>query len=256
MPDQLIATVEHGGSVELEAGMRVAFWWLASLGTVAINTTVTPHDARREARWSDGPLMYMSADGPGLSDGVQSYSTSTRVWAQLVAYAAASPSRVAALVASSGATMRIADLPGTERTMTAVEISAVSRSLGDAFSVSEGELPGDLEQPFPIYEIVSGETVVQLRRDHYGSVSRYGAFAHDGSLYDVVRRAVPVPSFSVDDPRSLFLADTVTIEEDGLLSMTGRHHALEGEHRARSRRDGSVLERVSGHETAHADLHL
>lgn len=214
VPDQLTATITGGGSVELDADLRNAFWWLASTGTVAINVTVPPQDARLQARWNDGTQMFISADGTHLSDGVQNYLTSTRVWGQLTAYAAASPSRIAALL-SSGATVRIADLASTERALTSAESSALQASLDGAFSVSEGELPGDLELPFPIYELRIGDTVVQLRRDHYASVSRYGAFAHDGGVYDVVRRALPVPALSQNEPRSLFLANKVTIAEEG-----------------------------------------
>lgn len=222
VPDQMVATVTRAGSVELDAAARGAVWWLASTGVENTNLSRTGREvARFEARWTDGSRLTISADGPGISDGTKSYLTPTYAWAQLAGYALASPSRIAALAASASAIVRITDLAGTERVLTSTELSALRASLATAFSVSEGELPGDLERPFPVYEITVGETVVQLRRDRYAAVARSGAFAHDGALYELARRALPVPALSVDDPRSLFLAERVTIEEDGLPSMTG-----------------------------------
>jgi len=222
VPDQVVATLARAGSVELVAAARAAFWWLASTGVENANVGPTgPNGARFEARWSDGSRLSISSDGASISDGSKSYLTPTRVWGQLAGYALASPSRVVMLTVSANATVRSADLAGTEHVLTQTELAAFRASLATAFSVSEGELPGDLELAFPVYEITVGETVVQLRRDRYAAVSRFGAFAHDGALYDLVRRALPVPAFSADDPRSLFLAERVTIEEDGLPSMTG-----------------------------------
>lgn len=216
VPDRLTAVVPGGGgSVELDAELRTAFWWLAGMATPAINISVPPQDARFEARWNDGSAMFINADGTNLSEGATTYRSSSDVWGQLAAYAAAAPSRISSLLASSGGRLRIADLPSTERALTSAEIASVRAALANAFSVSEGELPGDLERPFPVYEITIGDVVVQLRRDHYAAVGRYGAFAHDGGLYDVVRRALPIPSIAATDPHSLFLADKVTIAEDG-----------------------------------------
>lgn len=222
VPDQLVATIARAGSVELDTAARLAVWWLASTGVENANLSPSGREvARFEARWSDGSRLLINSDGPGISDGTKSYLTPTYAWAQLAGYALASPPRISALAASASATVRITDLAGTEHVLTPTELSALRASLATALSVSEGELPGDLERPFPVYEITIGETVVQLRRDRYAAVSRSGAFAHDGALYDLVRRALPVPALSVDDPRSLFLAERVTIEEDGLPSMTG-----------------------------------
>ena len=222
VPDQVVATLARAGSVELVAAARAAFWWLVSTGVENANIgPIGPNGARFEARWSDGSRLSISSDGVAISDGSKTYLTPTRVWGQLAGYALASPSRIAQLTVSGNAAVRITDLVGAEHVLTPTELSAFRASLGTAFSVSEGELPGDLELAFPVYEITVGETVVQLRRDRYAAVSRFGAFAHDGALYDLIRRTLPVPAFSADDPRSLFLAERVTIEEDGLPSMTG-----------------------------------
>ena len=222
VPDQLVATLPRAGSVDLIAAARLAFWWLASTGVENANVgPIAPGGARFEARWNDGSRLSIGFDGPVIGDGTKNYLTPTRVWGQLAGHALASPSRIFQLTASGSATIRITDLVGTERALTGTELSALRVALSTAFSVSEGELPGDLELPFPVYEIALGDTVVQLRRDRYAAVSRFGALAHDGSLYDLVRRALPVPPLSLDDPRSLFLAERVTIEQDGLPSMTG-----------------------------------
>lgn len=121
----------------------------------------------------------------------KTYSGPARSYEQLAAYALASPARLADL-AGRGATLRIADLPGTQRSLTDAETSQLHDSLSRGFAVSEGELPGVLELPFPVYEFVLGDVVIRLRGDDYGSVGRetrsMGAFAHEGQLDDLARR--------------------------------------------------------------------
>ena len=221
VPDQVVVTIAGAGSVDLIAAARSAFWWLASTGVENASIVVQPGVVRFEARWSDGTRLAISSDGASISDGAKAYLTPTRAWSQFAGHALASPSRITQLTVSGSVTVRISDLVGVEQVLTPTELFALRSSLATAFSVSEGELPGDLERPFPVYEIVIRDTIVQLRRDRYAAVSPFGAFAHDGALHDLVRRALPVPSFSLDDPRSLFLAERVTIEQDGLPSATG-----------------------------------
>jgi len=114
-----------------------------------------------------------------------------------------------------GATIRLPDVAEAEHRLTATELDLLRSGLAGAFPVSESELPGGLEEPFPRYEVAIGNTTVQLRGDRHGSVGRLGAFAHDGSLAALVRRLLPVPLLSAGDPRSLFLADRVSFEQDG-----------------------------------------
>ncbi len=215
VPDSVLATLRQtGGSAQLDLAARTALWWLAATAEVSANVGSPMNDAVFEARWNDGTGLIIGVDGATIGDGLKGYITPTRAWAQLAGYAIAAPARLAA-AAQEGAVVGIADLPGSQRALSAAELAQLRASLGSAFSVSEGELPGDLELPFPVYELRIGDTLVQLRRDHHAAVGRFGAFAHDGALYAFVRRAMPVPALAADQPRSLFLADKVTIAEDG-----------------------------------------
>jgi len=218
VPDRLTASLPDAGSVEFDASMRAAFWWLASLAKERadlVDNAIRPIFA---ARWNDGSTLDIGAAQTNLSASGKTYSGPARSYEQLAAYALAAPTRLADLTAP-GATLRIADLPGTQRSLTSEEISQLHDSLSRGFAVSEGELPGVLELPFPVYEFVLGDAVIRLRGDDYGSVGRdtrsTGAFAHDGQLDDLARRWLPVPALSLSDVHSLFLADNVMFDQGG-----------------------------------------
>jgi hypothetical protein len=144
------------------------------------------------------------------------YTGPAAAYQQLASYALASPSRLAELTAR-GATIRIPDLPSVQRILTTAEIADLRKSLSTGFTVSEGERPFMLEDPFPLYEIALGDVVIRTRGNNYGSVGklRTGAFVHDGTLNDLARRWLPVPTLAIDDPHSLFLADKVSFEQPG-----------------------------------------
>jgi hypothetical protein len=217
VPDQLTATLSGAGSVDLDARARAAVWSLASLAKERTDLAVSPQAPLFVARWDDGSKLEIVASAGLLFAEGKTYFGPATSYEQLASYGLASPLRLAEL-AASGATIRIADLKGVQRALTAAEIAELRASLSNGFAVSEGELPGVLELPFPLYEIVLGDTVVRLRGEDYGSVGqqfRPGAFAHDGKLDDLARRWLPVPALAVDDPRSLFLADKVTFEQPG-----------------------------------------
>jgi hypothetical protein len=220
VPDSLTATLPNTGSVDLDATARAAFWWLASTGEDRGDITGVPGGASFVARWNDGASLEIGVDAAVLSGAGRRYLTQTRVYEQVAAYFLAAPSRLASIAAASGATVRITDLPGAERRLTTGEVESLRASLASAFAVSEGELPGTLELPFPTYEISVGGIAVRLRGDRYASVGRLGAFVHDGALDGLARRLLPQPALSVDDPRSLFLADRVMFDQDGLPSMS------------------------------------
>src|SRR5439155_26862831 len=97
----------------------------------------------------------------------------------------AAPARLSELD-SRGATVRIADLPGVQRALTAAEIAELRASLSKGFNVSEGELPFMLEFPFPMYEIQLGDVVIRLHGDDYGSLGewqrRIAELVHDGTV--------------------------------------------------------------------------
>ena len=215
VPDRLTATLAGAGSVDLDARSRMAVWMLASRAKERTDLAAAPQDPRFVARWNDGSrLEIVVSSGLLFADG-KIYLGPATAYEQLAAYVLASPSRLAGL-AVGGATVRIADLPGVQQVLTTGEIAQLRDSLSRGFSVSEGELPGVLESPFPLYEIVLGDVVVRLRGDDYGSVGeqlRTGAFAHDGNLDDLARRWLPVPTLSPDDIRSLFLADHVVLDQ-------------------------------------------
>ena len=221
VPDRLTATLAGAGSIDLDARSRTAVWWLASLVKERTDLAVTPQDPLLVARWNDGSrLEIVVSEGLLFADG-KIYLGPATAYEQLAAYSLTAPARLAEL-ASRGATVRIADLPGTQRALTAAEIAELRASLSKGFSVSEGELPFTLEFPFPLYEIEFGDVLVRLRGDDYGSVGdrlRPGAFVHDGKLDDLARRWLPVPTLALDDPRSLFLADKVTFEQPGYFDL-------------------------------------
>ncbi|MDQ2915442.1 MAG: hypothetical protein M3T56_19625 [Chloroflexota bacterium] len=215
VPDRLTATLSGAGSVDLDARSRMAVWTLASLAKERTDLAAAPQDPPFVARWDDGSrLEIVVSSGLLFADG-KIYLGPATAYEQLAAYLLASPSRLAGL-SVSGATVRIADLPGVQRVLTTGEIAELRDSISRGFSVSEGELPGVLEHPFPLYEIVLGDVVVRLRGADYGSVGehlRTGAFAHDGKLDDLVRRWQPVPTLAATDIRSLFLADHVVLDQ-------------------------------------------
>ncbi|MEK6227078.1 MAG: hypothetical protein AABM40_12410 [Chloroflexota bacterium] len=217
VPDRLTATLPGAGSIDLDAPSRTWVWRLASLVNERPDLAAAPHDPLLVARWNDGSkLELVVSDGLLLVEG-KTYVGPATTYEQFAAYALASPARLAE-IATRGATVRIADLKGVQRALTTPEIADLRASLSNGFAVSEGELPGVLELPFPLYEIVLGDIVIRLRGDDYGSVGqqfRPGAFVHDGKLDDLARRWLPVPALAVDDPRSLFYADKATFEQPG-----------------------------------------
>jgi hypothetical protein len=215
VPDRMTASLAGAGSLDLDAPTRMAVWMLASLAKERTDLAAAPQDPPFVARWNDGSrLEIVTSSGLLFADG-KIYLGPPTAYEQLAAYVLASPSRLAAL-AARGATVRIADLSGVQRALTTGEVGELRDSLSRSFSVSEGELPGVLEPPFPLYEIVLGDAVVRLRGDDYGSVGeqlRTGAFAHDGTLDDLAHRWLPVPALSPNDIRSLFLADHVVLDQ-------------------------------------------
>ena len=214
VPDRLIATLAEAGSVDLDAQSRMAVWWLASLAKERTDLPAPPYGPLLLARWNDGSKLDVVVDGSLLFVDGKIYTGPAAAYQQLASYALASPSRLAELTAR-GATIRIPDLPGLQRNLTTAELVDLRASLSKGFSVSEGELPFMLEDPFPLYEIALGDVVIRTRGNDYGSVGklRTGAFVHDGTLDDLVRSWLPVPPISVNDPHSLFLADTVVLDQ-------------------------------------------
>ena len=221
VPDRITVTIAGAGSADLDDAARSAFWWLASLATERAGLVDNGLSPLFLARWNDGSVLEIGAYQSSLGANEKTYVGPASAYEQFASYVLASPPRLANL-AMGGAMVRIADLPGVERALTTAEIAALRDSVSRGFGVSEGELPGVLELPFPVYEIVLGDVVVRLRGADYGSVGeqlRTGAFAHDGRLADLARRWLPVPALGVSDVRSLFLADTVTIEQPGYLNL-------------------------------------
>jgi hypothetical protein len=222
VPDRLTATLPAAGSVDLDSRSRTAVWWLASLAKERTDLPAPPYQPAFVARWNDGSTLEIVVSASLLFVDGKVYVGPATIYEELASYALASPSRLAEL-AAGGAAVRIADLPNQQRGLTAAEIAELSASLSKGFSVSEGELPGVLELPFPRYEIVIGPVVVRLRGEDYGSIgegqSRTGAFVHDGKLDDLARRWLPVPALAVDDPHFLFLADKVTFEQPGRVDL-------------------------------------
>ena len=216
VPDRLTATLAGAGSVDVDARSRTAIWWLASLAKERTDLSASPQDPLFVARWNDGSRLEIVASTGLLFVEGKTYFGPASAYQQVASYALASPSRLAEL-ASRGATVRIPDLPGQQRALTAAEVAELRASLSRAFAVSEGELPFMLEDPFPVYEIALGDVVIRLQGDDYGAVGdlRGGAFVHDGTLDDLARRWLPAPTLAVDDPHSLFLADKVTFEQRG-----------------------------------------
>jgi hypothetical protein len=213
VPDRLTATLAQAGTIDLDAPSRAVIWSLASLAKERTDLAAAPQDPLFVARWNDGSRLEIVVSAGLLFAAGKTYLGPASSYEQYVAYALASPARLAALVAD-GASIRIADL-GTQRPLTAAERVQLRDSLAGGFAVSEGELPFVLELPFPAYEIVLANAVVRLRGDEYGSLGRLGAFVHDGALDDLVRRWLPVPAVSIEDVRSLFFADKVTFEQRG-----------------------------------------
>jgi hypothetical protein len=195
----------------------MAVWWLGALVKERPDLGAEPYEPLFVARWNDGSKLELTISGGRVLAEGKTYFGPATAYEQVAWYALASPSRLAE-AATRGAIIRIADLPGVERTLTAAETADLRASLSGGFGVSEGELPGVLELAFPLYEIVIGDVVIRLREDDYGSVGRQfrpGAFVHDGRLDELVRRWLPVPALAADDPHSLFLADKVTFEQPG-----------------------------------------
>ena len=218
VPDRLTATLSDAGSIDLDPPARTAFWWLASTGEERSNMSLLPGGPVFVARWNDGSSLEISVDGAVLGVADKRSLTATRAYEQLAVAALAAPARLMALAVRDGATIRMPDVAEAEHRLIAPELDLLRSALANAFSVSESELPGVLEEPFPRYDLAIGDTTVRLHGDRHGSVGRLGAFAHDGSLATLLRRLLPVPVFSMDDPRSLFLADRVMFEQDGLPS--------------------------------------
>jgi hypothetical protein len=214
VPDRLTATLAGAGSVDLDAQSRMAVWWLASLAKERTDLPAPPYGPLLLARWNDGSKLDMVVDASLLFVDGKIYTGPAAAYRQVASYALASPSRLAELTAR-GASIRIPDLPSVQRVLTTAEIADLRKSLTRGFTVSEGELPFMLEDPFPLYEIALGDVVIRIHGDDYGSVGklRTGAFVHDGTLDDLARRWLPVPTLSVGDPRSLFLADTVVLDQ-------------------------------------------
>jgi hypothetical protein len=216
VPDRLTATLPGAGSIDLDVRSRTAVWRLASLAKDRTDLVAPPYDPLFVARWNDGSSLDIVADASLLSASGRIYVGPASAFEQLVSYELASPSRLAEL-AAGGATVRIVDLPGVQRRLTIAEIAQLRTSLSKGFTVSEGEPPFILEDAFPLYEIQFGSVVIRLRGDDYGAVGdrHTGAFVHDGTLDDLVRRWLPVPALGIDDPRSLFYADRVSFEQPG-----------------------------------------
>jgi hypothetical protein len=221
VPDRLTATLSGAGSVDLDARSRATVWSLASLAKERTDLAASPQDPLFVARWNDGSTIEIVVSAGLLFADGKTYFGPASSYDQFASYLLASPSRLAEL-ATRGATVRIADLKGVQRALATAEIADLRVSLSNGFTVSEGELPGVLEFPFPLYEILIGDVLIRLRGADYGSVGdrlRPGAFVHDGRLDDLVRRWLPVPALAVDDPRSLFLADKVTFEQPGYVDL-------------------------------------
>src|SRR5712691_1700792 len=212
--DRLTATLAGAGSVDLDAQSRMAVWWLASLAKERTDLPAPPYGPAQVDRWNDGSKLDVVVDASLLFVDGKIYTGPAAAYQQLASYALASPSRLAELTAR-GATIRIPDLPSVQRILTTAELADLRASLSNGFSVSEGELPFMLEDPFPLYEIALGDVVIRTRGNDYGSVGklRTGAFVHDGTLDDLARRLLPVPPISANDPHSLFLADTVVLDQ-------------------------------------------
>jgi len=192
-------------------------WWLASLAKERTDLGAPGRDPLFVARWNDGSrLDVVVGDGGLLFGDGKIYLGPASAYEQIASYVLSSPSRLVEL-AAGGATVRIADLPGIERSLTIGEIGQLRAALSKGFVVSQGELPFMLEDPFPLYEIRLGNVLIRLRGDDYGDVGdrRTGAFVHDGTLDDLAHRWLPAPTLSVGDPHSLFLADKVTFEQPG-----------------------------------------
>src|SRR6266566_5646817 len=222
VPDRLTATMVGAGSIDLDARSRTAVWWLASLVKERTDLAVAPQEPLLVARWNDGSRLEVVVSGGLLFADSKIYFGPATAYEQVAAYLLSAPARLVEL-ALRGATVRIADLPGVQRALTAAEIAELRVSLSKGFTVSEGELPFMLEFPFPLYEIVLGAVVIRLHGDDYGSVGegqrRIAAFVHDGTLDDLARRWLPAPALGVEDPRSLFLADKVTFEQPGYFDL-------------------------------------
>jgi hypothetical protein len=221
VPDRMTATLADADTIDLDAPSREAVWSLASLAKERTDLAASPQDPLFVARWNDGTKLEIVVSAGLLFAEGKTYLGPPTAYQQLASYVLASPSRLAEL-AARGASIRIPDLPGVERALTTAEIADLRASLITGFGVSEGELPGVLELPFPLYEILLGNVVIRLRGDDYGSVGegfRPGAFAHDGKLDDLARRWLSVPALALDDPRSLFLADKVTFEQPGYFDL-------------------------------------
>ena len=221
-PDRMTATLAGAGSIDLDARSRTAVWWLASLVKERTDLAVAPQEPLLVARWNDGSRLEVVVSGGLLFADGKTYFGPATAYEQLAAYSLAAPARLAEL-ASRGAIVRIADLRGVQRALTAAEVAELRVSLSKSFSVSERELPFMLEFPFPLYEIQLGDVVIRLHGDFYGSLGegqrRIAAFVHDGTLDDLARRWLPAPALGVEDPRSLFLADKVTFEQPGYFDL-------------------------------------
>ena len=222
VPDRLTATMVGAGSIDLDARSRTAIWWLASLVKERTDLAMAPQEPLLVARWNDGSRLEVVVSGGLLFADSKIYFGPATAYEQVAAYLLSAPARLVEL-ALRGATVRIADLPGVQRALTAAEIAELRLSLSKGFSVYECELPFMLEFPFPLYEIVLGDVVIRLHGDDYGSVGegqrRIAAFVHDGTLDDLARRWLPAPALGVEDPRSLFLADKVTFEQPGYFDL-------------------------------------
>jgi hypothetical protein len=220
VPDRVTATLPGVGSVDLDPSMRTALWWLAATGEERTDIAVQAGPPSFAAAWNDGSSLEIGVDAGLLMAAGRRYLTPTRSYEQLASYALASPSRLSSIAAANGASVMISDIAGVERRLTRAEVDSLRAALAGAFAVSEGELPGVLELPFPSYDISLGTVAIRLRGDRYASVGRLGAFVHDGALSALARRLLPQPALALDDPRSLFLADRVTFEQEGLPSMS------------------------------------
>jgi hypothetical protein len=213
VPDRLVATLaETGASVALDAPTRRAVWWLASIAKERPDLAAAPQNPLFVAFWNDGTTLEIVASAGLLFTGGKTYFGPAASYEQLSAYALASPAQLAGLTAA-GVKVRIADLSDSERALTAAEVAQLRGALSHSFAVAEAELPGELEAPFPVYELRLSGLLVRLHGDDYASVGRLGALVHGGTLDDLARRWLPLPALSIEDVRSLFRADKVMFEQ-------------------------------------------
>ncbi len=183
----------------------------------------SPRAYRMTATWADGSTTPIVVDSTLVIAGTTLMLTTVQL-EEALPLVLGQPRFLVDALRKYGGRIGMPDLAGTQRPLSAGEVSAYADALTSAFAVSFYERFRPLEDPFPIRQLTipypGGTVVLQDVGDRYlrgASASRgAGAWVHDGRASTLLRQWLPTPSIAPDDPAILFTAQKVTLPDQDI----------------------------------------